>query len=432
MIKGFSKLSAKQKVQELTAAYGLSSDFNKTITQHIHPDLQEKYNQFSENTISNFYMPFGVAPSFVINNKEYAIPMVIEESSVVAAASKAAKFWSSRGGFRTKVISSKKAGQLFFKTDIAYEELILHKSEIDNFLINSVKDITASMEKRGGGILGMDLLKENTADDNLFCLLVDFETKDSMGANFINSCLEAMGEALKEFVSTHFNSSDDTSTEIIMAILSNYTPECVVECTIECSIDELTPYAGSYSAADFALRFKNAVDIANTNTHRAVTHNKGIMNGIDAVVLATGNDFRAIEAGVHAYAAQNGKYLGLTEITLDKNNFKYTLRVPLAVGTVGGLTKLHPMAKNALELLQSPNAHELMQIMAAAGMANNFSAIAALVTSGIQKGHMKMHLSNILEEFACNAQEKEEAENHFNSNTISHSAVKSFIAKIRS
>lgn len=432
MIKGFSKLSAEEKVQELHSAFGLSSDFSSTINQHLHPDLQEKYNQFSENTISNFYMPFGVAPGFVINNKEYAIPMVIEESSVVAAASKAAKFWSTRGGFQCKVISSTKAGQLFFKTDIPYEELVLLQSQIEAFLIDAVKDITASMEKRGGGILGMDLLQENTDEDNLYCFLVNFETKDSMGANFINSCLEAMGKALQKFALNHINSNHDRSIEIIMAILSNYTPKCIVECTLECSIDELAPYAGNYSPNDFALRFKNAVDIANTNTHRAVTHNKGIMNGIDAVVLATGNDFRAIEAGVHAYAARNGKYLGLTNITLDNNTFKYTLQVPLAVGTVGGLTKLHPMAKNALELLQSPNAHELMQIMVTAGIANNFSAIAALVTSGIQKGHMKMHLSNILEEFACTADEKKKAEDHFNSNTISHSAVKSFIAKIRS
>ncbi len=430
MIKGFSKLSASDKVTQLIKEHALSPEFEDTIKNHQHPSLQELYNQFSENTISNFYMPFGVAPGFIINGKEYAIPMVIEESSVVAAASKAAKFWSNKGGFKTRVISTEKIGQLFFKTSISAHLLEEFLDSLTDYLLESTQSLTQNMKKRGGGITQIQLEKIEETEESIYCLLVSFETADSMGANFINSCLEAMGKALPSFFPSK---GINDPIEVVMAILSNYTPNCLVECTISCAINDLKPYSGNFTPTEFAHQFKEAVTIANSNTYRAVTHNKGIMNGIDAVVLATGNDFRAIEAGIHAYAARNGKYKGLTRIDISKDSqkFTYTLTIPLAVGTVGGLTKLHPMAKTALELLQNPNAKELMQIMAAAGMANNFSAVSALVTSGIQKGHMKMHLSNILTELNCSDQEKLQAMQHFTAHEINHSAVKDYISQLR-
>ncbi len=428
MIKGFSKLSATEKVSQLMSEYPLSPDFENTIKEHQHASLQNLYNQFSENTLSNYFLPFGVAPGFIINGKEYAVPMVIEESSVVAAAAKAAKFWSDKGGFQTQIIGTEKIGQLFFKTS-ANIEILKDKLELlSQYMIQKTDSLTQNMRKRGGGITRFELKEMPDAGLGIYVLLVSFETVDSMGANFINTCLEAIGKELPIFFHSQGISE---SVEIIMAILSNYTPNCLVACTISCKIEALKPYAGEFSATEYAHRFAEAVAIANADSYRAVTHNKGIMNGVDAVVLATGNDFRAIEAGVHAFASREGKYIGLTSIDISNNTFTYTLKLPLAVGTVGGLTKLHPMAKAALELLQYPNAKDLMQIMAAAGMANNFSAVSALVTSGIQKGHMKMHLSNILSELNCNDKERIMAVAYFAANEISHAAVHQYIAKLR-
>ncbi len=426
MVAGFSKLDVEEKINELIKNGYLSEDNKKTLHSHQHTNFQDIYNQFSENTISNFFIPYGIAPGFIINGKSYVIPMAIEESSVIAAASKAAKFWSNNGGFKTKVISTAKVGQLFFSSEWNFENLIELMSQIKEVLRKSVSYITRNMETRGGGISGFELDYDNEIDT--YCLMIEFETIDSMGANFINSCLETMGSELVNFLKAR----DTTKhTEISMAILSNYTPHCLVECKVTCKIDALRPYSGNYSPHEFAHRFKKAVLIAEKNSSRAVTHNKGIMNGIDAVVIATGNDFRAIEAGVHAYASKFGKYSSLTKINVEKDHFEYTLTIPLALGTVGGLTKLHPLAKLSLELLGNPSAKELMAITASAGMANNFSAIAALVTSGIQKGHMKMHLSNIFSTFNATEAEINKALEHFNNNTISHSAVKMFLDEIR-
>ncbi len=427
MITGFSKLSVKEKIDTLKKKFKLDNSFEQTLTEHHHPNLQETYNNFAENTVSNFYLPYCIAPNFVINGTEYAVPMVIEESSVVAAASKAAKFWSSLGGFQTKVISTIKKGQIFFSSDWEEYQLLDILPNLIPVLKESVVDITKNMTKRGGGIINMNLSPLETNTENVFLLDVSFETRDSMGANFINSCLETMGKTLTEFLNTQKGTKQ---TEVIMAILSNYTPDCLVECKVECNISDLEPYSGIYSPSEFAKRFKTASDIANINTERAVTHNKGIMNGVDAVVLATGNDFRAIEAGIHSYAAKDGTYKSLTKAEIINTKFIYILTIPLAIGTIGGLTKLHPLAKKSLELLGSPDAKKLMEIIATAGMANNFSAICALVTSGIQKGHMKMHLNNILESLNANTLEKSKALLYFSNNStnnISYSSVKQYI-----
>lgn len=424
MIKGFSKFSQEQKIDALTSAFNLPASFKEIIKSHHHSALQELYNQFAENTIGNFYLPYSVAPGFVINKKEYAIPMVIEESSVVAAASKAAKFWSAHGGFRTEVLSTTKSGQLFFTTEWGLEELNDLMPGIESALRNRVKDITRNMEKRGGGIIGFKLTHEALVDEETYCLMVRFETSDSMGANFINTCLEQMGIELVSFLS---KKDDARQVEINMAILSNYTPNCLVRCTISCPVEALRSYSGAYTPQEFVSRFTKAVQLAKHNPSRAVTHNKGIMNGVDAVVLATGNDFRAVEAGVHAYASRMGSYASLTDIVLKDDVFTYTLELPLALGTVGGLTSLHPLAKLSLLLLGNPSASELMQIAAAAGMANNFSALAALVTSGIQKGHMKMHLTNILAILNASDLECEKAKQYFSEHDVSHAAVKLFL-----
>jgi hydroxymethylglutaryl-CoA reductase len=237
-----------------------------------------------------------------------------------------------------------------------------------------------------------------------------------MGANFINSCLEAIAKKFE---------NDDI--EIVMSILSNYVPECLVRAEVSCSIDEL----GGENPQKFAEKFYQAVKIAEIEPYRAVTHNKGIMNGIDAVVLATGNDFRAIEAGAHAYASRSGSYTSLSHCTINDEIFKFWIEIPLALGTVGGLTALHPMAKFSLELLQKPSARVLMQIIAAAGLAQNFAALRALTTKGIQHGHMKMHLQNILNQFDATVVEKEEITTYFDKRTVSHSAVVEKLKSLR-
>jgi len=178
-------------------------------------------------------------------------------------------------------------------------------------------------------------------------------------------------------------------------------------------------------------KFKQAVNIAEVEPYRAVTHNKGIMNGIDAVVLATGNDFRAVEAGVHAYATREGKYSSLTHCTIDDGVFKFWLEIPLALGTVGGLTSLHPLVKFSLQMLKNPTAKELMQIVAVAGLAQNFAAVKSLTTTGIQQGHMKMHLMNILNQFEATSEEKTNLIEHFKTNTVTHSAVVEAIENLR-
>ncbi|MEM9929524.1 MAG: hydroxymethylglutaryl-CoA reductase, partial [Bacteroidota bacterium] len=224
---------------------------------------------------------------------------------------------------------------------------------------------------------------------------------------------------------------DERELEVIMAILSNHTPNCIVRAWVSSPIEAMNIPGSTVDAADFARRFKLAVDIARQDPYRSVTHNKGIMNGVDAVVIATGNDFRAIEAATHAFAAQDGQYRSLSRCRIDNDVFHFELSLPLALGTVGGLTKLHPLANVALDILGRPSAEELMCIMAAAGLAQNFAALRSLVTTGIQKGHMKMHLQNILSSFNATPQERTRTEAHFDGKTVSHHGVRAFIEEIR-
>ena len=319
MISGFSKLTKEEKINWLATNYFTDqTEIISTIKKYWNSDelLQQLHDDFIENTISNFYLPYGVAPNFLINNTSYTIPMVIEESSVVAAASLVAKFWSTRGGFKAEVLSTTKIGQVHFMYDGDKSELIQYFNSKKELFKIATASITKNMEKRGGGILDIQLIDKTEKLPNYYQIHVTFETVDSMGANFINSCLEAIA---KEFRSD--------AVEIVMSILSNYVPECLVRAEVSCTIEEL----GGKNPQQFAKKFHQAVQIASVEPHRAVTHNKGIMNGIDAVVLATGNDFRAIEAGVHAYASRSGQYTSLTHCEITNGVFRFWIEVPLAV-----------------------------------------------------------------------------------------------------
>lgn len=427
-INGFSKLSNEDKIKLIADIQGRSIDNYNAINifRMADSELQSRLEEISENVVSNYLLPFSIAPNFRINDRVYFVPMVIEESSVVAAASAAAKFWFTRGGFKAKVISTTKIGQVHFKWLGSSEKLFEKFDDLKSQLLSSSSHLLENMKKRNGGVTGIDLLDFTEKISGYYQLMVYFETADAMGANIINSVLEEMAKSLKQFVFDHFE-VDGSGIEIIMAILSNHTPESIVECSVECPIEELAEISGDLSPFEYAQKFKMAVDIANIDVYRATTHNKGIYNGIDAVVLATGNDFRAVEACGHSYASREGHYKSLTTAELNDKSFKYTLRVPMALGTVGGLTTVHPLAKLSLDILGNPSAKELMEITAAAGLANTFSAVRALTTSGIQKGHMKFHLNNILSSLNATEDQKHKAIAFFKDKKVSHKAVQEFL-----
>ena len=433
-ISGFSKMSKSEKIDWITTTFFTNKDdAAQLLKQYWNSDakLQQLHDEFIENTISNFYLPLGVAPNFLINGKFYTIPMAVEESSVVAAASKAAKFWMDRGGFKAKVIATNKVGQVHFKYTGNSEKLKHFFDQIKPKLIAHAEPLTKNMNKRGGGILDIELRNKTDLIDGYFQLHATFETIDAMGANFINSCLEDFAHTLEREAQNYDSFSEtEKNIQIIMSILSNYVPDCIVKAEVSCSIDELAEN-DSMASLDFAEKFVQAVKIAEVEPFRAVTHNKGIMNGIDAVVLATGNDFRAVEAGVHAYASKSGQYSSLTHATVEGGIFKFWIEIPLALGTVGGLTSLHPLVKFSLGLLQQPTAKELMKIVAVAGLAQNFAAIKSLITTGIQQGHMKMHLMNMLNQHDATDDEKQQIIEHFKSHQVTHSAVEIVLKDIR-
>lgn len=434
IIKGFSKLLKEEKLKAVAEYIENPGEFITLLKSFWYQDYekQKQFDEFSENTISNYHIPYGVSPNVIINDKSYVVPMVIEESSVVAAASAAAKFWGDRGGFHAEIVDVKKVGQVHFCWGGEKSTLIDLLPAIKNEFIKNTDSITEKMKKRGGGIIDIDLVDHSDKIPNYYQFLVTFNTCDSMGANFINSILETFGHTLQDFFLQQKQLEEkDRQVEIVMCILSNYTPECRVKVWVECPTNELDGIDERLDGKAFAEKFKKAVDIAHIDPYRAATHNKGIYNGIDAVVIATGNDFRATEAAGHSYAARNGQYASLSYAEIKDDIFRFTLDVPLALGTVGGLTSLHPLAKKSLELLGNPSAKELMMIAATMGLANNYAAVKSLTTKGIQQGHMKMHLANILNQLGATEEEKTLAEKYFKDKTVSYSEAEKFIKNLR-
>ena len=435
ILKGFSKLLKEDKLKAVAEYIENPSEFINLLKSFWYQDKdkQKQFDEFSENTISNYHVPYGVSPNVIINGKTYIVPMVIEESSVVAAASAAAKFWGERGGFHAEVVDVKKVGQVHFCWKGDKKILNDFLPEIKAEFLKNTSSITEKMTKRGGGIIDIDLIDHTDKIADYYQFLVTFNTCDSMGANFINSILETFGHTLQDFFLRQENLEEkDRHVEIVMCILSNNTPECRVKVWVECPTNQLDGVDENLDGKAFAEKFKKAVDIAIIDPYRATTHNKGIYNGIDAVVIATGNDFRATEAAGHSYAARDGQYRSLSYAEIQGDMFRFTLDVPLALGTVGGLTSLHPLAKKSLELLGNPSAKELMMIAATMGLANNYAAVKSLTTKGIQQGHMKMHLANILNQLGATEEEKTQATEYFNDKTVSYSEVETFLKKIRS
>jgi hydroxymethylglutaryl-CoA reductase len=433
IIKGFSKLSKEAKIEWITKEY-LNDDkeYVNLLKSYWHEDskVQKIHDEFIENTITNFYIPFGIAPNFLINDKVYCVPMAIEESSVVAAASKNASFWMERGGFKSTVISTTKIGHVHFAWYGEYEVLKNFFNSIKQKFFDETKQITKNMNERGGGILEIELVNRADLEPNYYQLQAKFETCDAMGANFINSLLEKFSKILTREISSSNLREEDKKIVIIMCILSNYTPECIVRCEVNCRVEELSNDP-SIKSEEFAKKFEQAIHVANIEPYRATTHNKGIFNGIDAVVIATGNDFRAVEACGHTYASKSGQYRSLSNVEIKDGKFRFWIDLPISVGTVGGLTTLHPMVRFSYKLLGNPNSKNLMEIIAAVGLAQNFGAIRSLVTTGIQKGHMKMHLLNILNQLGADKNEVEKTKDYFKDKVVEHSAVVNYFKELR-
>ena len=380
---GFSKKTPAERLEFLKAHELLQTENWQNLANQYHLPL-ETANQMSENVLSVLALPYSIAPDFLIDGQVYQVPFVTEEPSVVAAASFAAKIIKRNGGFKTKIHNRQMIGQvaLYDVPDVAKAlEQIQHEKSA---LLELANQAHPSIVKRGGGArdLRTDFLEGET-DFLVVYLVVD--TQEAMGANILNTMLEALKERLEEL----------TGGQSLMAILSNYATEALV--TASCEIDFHSLSRDKAEAERTAQRIALASQFAKQDPYRASTHNKGIFNGIDAVLLATGNDWRAIEAGAHAYATRDGRYQGLSnwEANLEERKLYGQLTLPMPVAAKGGSIGLNPMVVASFDLLGQPTAKELASIIASVGLAQNFAALRALVTTGIQAGHMKLQAKSL-------------------------------------
>ncbi len=368
MNQKFYEMNREERLEYLTKATGVAD-----IEMMLRPLSFEDANKMVENAIGIMSVPMGIATNFVINGKECLVPMAIEEPSVIAAASKAAKIARSKGGFRAEADDSLMIGQV---------QVIgaAGKSAVQK-IMKSKKQLLTIANSKSRSVTAVDLkvrqLRDSSPNKMGSMLIVEIvvDTKDAMGANAINTMCEAVAPRITEI----------TGGEVVLKILSNYATKRMVRCTAVFDKDEL-------GGSQIVKRILYAYALAHSDVYRAVTHNKGVMNGIDAVALATGQDFRAIEAGAHAYAARSGTYRSLTKWRRTREgDLAGEIALPLAVGIVGGVVNSHPTAKLALQILGAKSAKELAMAMAAAGLAQNLAAIRALSAEGIQAGHMRLH-----------------------------------------
>ena len=375
---GFYKLSVEERLDEVVKFANLDKDDIENIKNTDTLDISKADNMV-ENVIGRFTLPMGVALNFKINDKDYIIPMVSEEASVIAAASNAAKLARSSGGFYTSNTGSIMIAQIQIVgvKDVNYTRMVIYENK--EKILKICNDIDPVLVKFGGGALDIDVRVIETNFENMVILHLKVNTLDAMGANAVNT----MAETVAPFIETI------TGGTVYLRILSNLAIERLVRARTKIKKEEL----GGEEVVDKIIL---AYTFAEADPFRATTHNKGIMNGISAVVLATGNDTRAIEAGAHAYASITGSYKPLTKWEKDNNgDLVGTIELPLALGLVGGATKIHPTAKTVVKILGVKSATELGEIVASVGLAQNLAAIKALATEGIQRGHMSLHAKNI-------------------------------------
>ena len=379
-LPGFAKLSPTERIEALLKEGLLTWDEAQILKEQKGLPLSIA-DQLTENVLSTFDLPFSLAPYFLINGRDYVLPMVTEEPSVVAAASFAAKLIQRSGGFTTQVHQRQMIGEIAL-TDVRDVETASKRIlEDKETLLQLANEAYPSIVKRGGG--ARDLWVENKGDFLIVYLAVD--PKEAMGANMLNTMLEALTNRIQEL----------SGGQALMAILSNLATRSLV--SARCAIDFKALSRNPEEAIEIAHRMELASQLAKVDPYRAATHNKGIFNGIDALVLATGNDWRAIEAGAHAYAAQSGPYKGLSHWTSQPKEKKLygEITLPMPVATKGGSIGLNPTVQVSHRLLGEPSAIELAGIIASLGLAQNFAALKALVTTGIQAGHMKLQARSL-------------------------------------
>jgi hydroxymethylglutaryl-CoA reductase len=379
LFKGFSKLSREERFVRLQQMGAITKEDVKYLKSGglKNVDLAEK---FIENVIGYFQMPMGVATNFVIDNKAYAIPMAVEETSIIAAASKTAKWINEYGSIRTEMLGKNIIGQIQVAKVIDYEKfesiLIDHKQEL---ISEANREVAAGMVKRGGGVIDMRIRKvprgDSPEDGFMAVVHVEADACDAMGANIMNQVCEYLKGPIEQL----------TGDKVTMCILSNLVDTRLTKATVTMSgLDD-----------ELMEKIEEASLFACQDPYRAATNNKGVLNGIDPILLATGNDWRAVEAGVHAFAARDGQYRSITTWKRKKNSLVGELMAPVVLGVVGGVTKLHPTATMALNMLSVSGAEELSRICAAVGLVQNLGALRALTTVGIIEGHMKLHIKNL-------------------------------------
>lgn len=379
-LPGFAKLSPTERIEALLKEGLLTWDEAQILKEQQGLPLSIA-DQLTENVLSTFDLPFSLAPYFLINGRDYVLPMVTEEPSVVAAASFAAKLIQRSGGFTTQVHQRQMIGEIAL-TEVEDVEVASRRIlEDKETLLQLANEAYPSIVKRGGG--ARDLWVENKGDFLIVYLAVD--PKEAMGANMLNTMLEALTDRIQEL----------SGGQALMAILSNLATRSLV--SARCAIDFKALSRNPDEAIEIAHRMELASQLAQVDPYRAATHNKGIFNGIDALVLVTGNDWRAIEAGAHAYAAQSGSYKGLSHWTSQPKEKKLygEITLPMPVATKGGSIGLNPTVQVSHRLLGEPSAIELAGIIASLGLAQNFAALKALVTTGIQAGHMKLQARSL-------------------------------------
>lgn len=379
-LPGFAKLSPTERIEALLKEGLLTWDEAQILKEQKGLPLSIA-DQLTENVLSTFDLPFSLAPYFLINGRDYVLPMVTEEPSVVAAASFAAKLIQRSDGFTTQVHQRQMIGEIALTevedVEVASKRILEDKET----LLQLANKAYPSIVKRGGG--ARDLWVENKGDFLIVYLAVD--PKEAMGANMLNTMLEALTDRIQEL----------SGGQALMAILSNLATRSLV--SARCAIDFKALSRNPEEAVEIAHRMELASQLAQVDPYRAATHNKGIFNGIDALVLATGNDWRAIEAGAHAYAAQSGPYKGLSHWKSQPEEKKLygEITLPMPVATKGGSIGLNPTVQVSHRLLGEPSAIELAGIIASLGLAQNFAALKALVTTGIQAGHMKLQARSL-------------------------------------
>ena len=379
-LPGFAKLSPTERIEALLKEGLLTWDEAQILKEQKGLPLSIA-DQLTENVLSTFDLPFSLAPYFLINGRDYVLPMVTEEPSVIAAASFAAKLIQRSGGFTTQVHQRQMIGEIAL-TDVTDVKMASKRIlEDKETLLQLANEAYPSIVKRGGG--ARDLWVENKGDFLIVYLAVD--PKEAMGANMLNTMLEALTDRIQEL----------SGGQALMAILSNLATRSLV--SARCAIDFKALSRNPEEAIEIAHRMELASQLAQVDPYRAATHNKGIFNGIDALVLATGNDWRAIEAGAHAYAAQSGPYKGLSSWTSQPEEKKLygEITLPMPVATKGGSIGLNPTVQVSHRLLGEPSAIELAGVIASLGLAQNFAALKALVTTGIQAGHMKLQARSL-------------------------------------